>query len=386
MCKEMFHGVPPGGVSAKQSAATAAAAPPDAPPELSLQRRASSSSTPDRLYCSGAASITSAWKSFLNSKTPLASASLVTKHHVDTSGFPAAMVKLERMATSEYRLKCRMCESDVVGLRFSCIHCPGGLDLCGTCAVKDRVPHVGGLQAHAFQVFSEDLHPPMKPQARCGICFEEDDVLDDPDVGRIIWLESCRHTFHEGCLKRQLSNKWTGKKISFGYLNCGECRKQLEDELLVDSMKEHLKLKERVEKMCVEKCVEDEVVPELPAMLAAGDLKGASEVAMGKLTVLQCSSCNEPFCGGRVDCAADESLDITRIRCAPCAFEIQEQAAAEARRKALEAAAAAGDKEAIRMLTTGWKGACKKHGYKNAIYKCDSCCAVAVFDCRTNRK
>ena len=27
---------------------------------------------------------------------------------------------------------------------------------------------------------------------------------------------------------------------------------------------------------------------------------------------------------------------------------------------------------------------CRKHGYKYAVYKCDSCCAVATFDCRSN--
>ncbi len=92
-------------------------------------------------------------------------------------------------------------------------------------------------------------------------------------------------------------------------MNCAECRTQLADELLVDSMKEHLELKARVEKMCVEKCVEDEVMHGLEELFAA-DPKAACAAALDKLTVLQCSSCSQPFCGGRTDCQEDDSLDI----------------------------------------------------------------------------
>jgi hypothetical protein len=288
---------------------------------------------------------------YKNSKlAPSSTAPCATKHHVDTSDLlpVAALLKLERMATSEYRLQCGMCSNDVIGLRFSCIHCPGGLELCVDCAVRPDVKHHGGGSGpHAFQIYNSDQNPPTKPQARCGICYDA---------------------------------KWSGRKVPFNYMNCAECRTQLADELLVDSMKEHLELKARVEKMCVEKCVEDEVIHGLEELFAA-DPKAACAAALDKLTVLQCSACSQPFCGGRIDCQEDDSLDITRIRCAPCAFEVQEQLAAAERKKALEAAA---DLEAIRQLTTGWKGACRKHGFKSAIYKCDSCCAVAVFDCRTN--
>ena len=230
-----------------------------------------------------------------------------------------------------------------IGLRFSCIHCPGGLELCVDCAVRPDVKHHGGGSApHAFQMYNSDQNPPTKPQARCGICYDA---------------------------------KWSGRKVTFNYMNCAECRTQLADELLVDSMKEHLELKARVEKMCVEKCVEDEVMHGLEELFAA-DPKAACAAALDKLTVLQCSACSQPFCGGRIDCQEDDSLDITRIRCAPCAFEVQEQLAAAERKKALEAAA---DQEAIRQLTTGWKGACRKQeGFKSAIYTCDGCCAVAV--------
>jgi hypothetical protein len=76
-------------------------------------------------------------------------------------------------------------------------------------------------------------------------------------------------------------------------------------------MKERLELKARVEKMCVEKGVEDEVMHGLEELFAA-DPKAACAAALDKLTVLQCSSCSQPFCGGRIDCQEDDSLDITR--------------------------------------------------------------------------
>ena len=151
LCLRQFHGIPPGGAA------------PLAPPKLG-SRSASSSSTPNRLYCSGAASISAAWESYKNSKlAPSSTAPCTTKHHVDPSDLlpVAALLKLERMATSEYRLQCGMCSNDVIGLRFSCIHCPGGLELCVDCAVRPDVKHHGGGSGpHAFQIYNGDQNPP----------------------------------------------------------------------------------------------------------------------------------------------------------------------------------------------------------------------------------
>ena len=54
-----------------------------------------------------------------------------------------------------------MCGNDVIGLRFSCIHCAGGLELCVDCAVRPDVKHHGGGSGpHAFQIYNGDQNPP----------------------------------------------------------------------------------------------------------------------------------------------------------------------------------------------------------------------------------
>jgi hypothetical protein len=73
------------------------------------------------------------------------------------------------------------------------------------------------------------------------------------------------------------------------------------------------------------------------------------------LAVYPCAECREPFSGGRVECAADADVYPGAMFCPPCRFQKQADA-----------------------------NKCRLHGYKYAVYKCDSCCAVATFDCRSN--
>lgn len=88
---------------------------------------------------------------------------------------------------------------------------------------------------------------------------------------------------------------------------------------------------------------------------------------MQTMSCFLCSACGDPFCGGRVDCAEDASLDITTLCCPKCAFDVQNKSEAEAP-----------------PITGAWRGKCYTHGYRFAIYKCDSCCSVATWDCRSN--
>ena len=83
--------------------------------------------------------------------------------------------------------------------------------------------------------------------------------------------------------------------------------------------------------------------------------KAAARAAcLETVAAFPCSSCREVFYGGRADCASDEALDLASLKCPPCTF------------------LAANDHK------------CRTHGFKFAVYKCDSCCAVATFDCRSN--
>lgn len=181
----------------------------------------------------------------------------------------------------------------------------------------------------------------------------------------MITLQTCSHSVHQACIEGQLAAGWTGKRISFGYMSCGECRVPLFHKKLKAILAPHYKLKREVEQISYLKCVEDNIFAEwnLKKKVRQHDAE-TKDQCVKTLSCFLCSACQQPFCAGRVNCAEDSELDVSTLNCASCAFEVQKQA-----QKKHEA---------------DWRGKCHTHGYKSAMYKCDSCCAMATFDCRSN--
>jgi DNA-directed RNA polymerase subunit RPC12/RpoP len=112
---------------------------------------------------------------------------------------------------------------------------------------------------------------------------------------------------------------------------------------------------------------EDKLIDGLEALFESNQQE-AVDTCMNIMACYICSSCSEPFCGGRVDCANDASLDLTKIRCQECNFKVEQHQGSPKQSES----------------DIKWRGKCSTHGYKFAIYKCDSCCSVAVWDCRSN--
>ena len=207
----------------------------------------------------------------------------------------------------------------------------------------------------------------------CYICMND-------DSSDMICLTSCQHTMHLDCLRGQLAARWTGKRISFGYLTCGECRVPIAHPSIDHDIESHLQLKQRVERLCIDKYVEDgymdpisqEVKPSADQPVEAID---ANHPAVSLLACFMCVSCDQPFCGGRVDCAEDAELDASSLCCPSCAFDAQ---------KCTTDNIAASASSLSQAAPSSWLGKCVEHGYVYAVYKCDSCCAVATWDCRSN--
>mmetsp|Transcript_5249 Transcript_5249/g.8666 ORF Transcript_5249/g.8666 Transcript_5249/m.8666 type:complete len:309 (-) Transcript_5249:305-1231(-) len=196
----------------------------------------------------------------------------------------------------------------------------------------------------------------QQPPSTCYICLSD-------DKEGMITLQSCQHTAHQECIKGQLAAGWTGKRISFGYMSCGECRVPIFHRKLKYVMAPHYKLKREVEMISYLKCLEDNVFEDLESRIRRNEADAKAQ-CVSTLSCFMCNTCNKPFCAGRVNCADDNELDVTTLNCASCAFEAQ----AEAKRNSAD----------------GWRGKCHTHGYKFAMYKCDSCCSMATFDCRSN--
>lgn len=71
-----------------------------------------------------------------------------------------------------------------------------------------------------------------------------------------------------------------------------------------------------------------------------------------------CSTCYEPFCSGRAECAQQMNLSVVDTRCSQCEWNFQSGHAHDQR--------------------------CMLHGHRSAIFKCDFCCSVATYRCGGN--
>jgi hypothetical protein len=207
----------------------------------------------------------------------------------------------------------------------------------------------------------------------CGICLggaHDDDCNDDASSGFMIKLKSCQHFAHVECLKQQIKALWSGKKISFNYLQCGECRTPLEHDTLTLLLLPHLSLKRKVEDLCLKQAQADNLIDDFEEKLENAP-NDTIQTCMTKLSCYMCHICSEPFCGGRVECADDDNLDVSGLKCPSCAFGPAKKASTV-------------PKKSRAASNNAWRGKCHVHGYKFAIYKCDSCCSVATWDCRSN--
>jgi hypothetical protein len=211
---------------------------------------------------------------------------------------------------------------------------------------------------HINEKKDRNLVVPIKYASSSRTCY----ICMGDEQEQLITLKSCGHFVHQDCIKGQIAAGWTGKRISFGFLSCGECRTPIYHKKLSQVLAPHLKLKKEVEEICYSKCLEDDIIDNLEFKLKENNKK-TKEECLNILSCFICTKCNKPFSGGRMDCADDNDLDVSTIKCPSCAFDEVEQKDSES------------DK---------WRGKCRNHGYKYALYKCDSCCAVATFDCRSN--
>ena len=223
----------------------------------------------------------------------------------------------------------------------------------------------------------------------CAVCYTD-------DVSDLIQLK-CGHTYHKDCLETMLAARWPGKRISFGYMCCPECRDPIEHPALHEVLEPHNQLKSKIEALCIAKCHADGYAEGELAEMFESDETAAGRACMDMLACYPCSSCREPFTAGRVDCSEDDQVDIDTIKCQECSFA--DNAAPLSRKEAerrieelrvkrkdgqLTDAEYQGQQAEIQSAidSTEWLHKCHEHGYEFAVYKCDSCCSIATFDCR----
>ena len=237
------------------------------------------------------------------------------------------------------------------------------------CSAHDAADTIMATELDTTTVLAENSATPS-----CYICM-------DTDPNDLIVLDNCTHSVHLSCIKSQINSNWPGKAITFGHLKCGQCRAPLAHSALEGVLKPQLELQSKIEELSIQKCREDGLLQDFlnddnihnaATTMESIDIKGGKIIpidteevntlpptvvdrCMQTMACFFCHTCASPFCGGKRSCSDDDTIDLTTLICSKCAFEAIEQT-----RK------------------------CHKHGYKFAIYKCDSCCSPAEFDCRSN--
>ena len=174
---------------------------------------------------------------------------------------------------------------------------------------------------------------------------------------------ACSHSFHETCIEGLLAAKWTGLRINFKFMTCPLCREPIEHETASFRalLEDLLIFKEEVTEMARKKHQEE------PDVLEEHD-EVSDELLLETFAFYECCDCTEPFCGGLVSCAEELELELedSKLRCQECVFKASGPSGDDDQKNEIE------DRR------------CFEHGYTYAMFKCDSCCSMATWDCGSN--
>eukprot|EP00300_Choanocystis_sp_HF-7_P008386 c15877_g1_i1.p1 GENE.c15877_g1_i1~~c15877_g1_i1.p1 ORF type:complete len:651 (+),score=123.57 c15877_g1_i1:2-1954(+) len=188
---------------------------------------------------------------------------------------------------------------------------------------------------------------------------------DDNDMCMICWTDplslapsvrlDCGHVFHEECISRLLNAKWTGARITFGFLACPCCKKEMAHAGLDSILAPIRALRDKIREKALQRAsymgmsAAEEVTS--PDGEYHGNLEG---YAMHRLCYYMCHKCQDPYFGGEYRCeAAGEGaaeFNPEELVCGGCS-------------------------------AVGGASSCPKHGQNFLEYKCRYCCSVAIWFC-----
>jgi len=194
----------------------------------------------------------------------------------------------------------------------------------------------------------------------CTLCF--DDLCQGPCIAL-----KCEHVFHYECLMKSLAKGWPSARISFQYITCAQCKREIEplfegqgdlftDQEFKTSMKDTLErahqLRGVVQNLSFTRL---EFEGELnnshiitPGQPFYNDPHG---YAMSHYAFSQCFTCQKPYFVGAVECANLGEGEVNRadLRCSGC--------------------------QKLSSVT------CPTHDSTWLQYKCKYCCNFSVWHC-----
>jgi len=229
------------------------------------------------------------------------------------------------------RVECQIKKQRICSKKLACGHY-----CCGIRNERECMPCFQGQCARLNRLnHSGDQY--------CNICFTE--MLQEAPC---IWLK-CGHIFHDHCIRKKLESKWSGARITFGFMNCSHCKQEMDHEAIADLLEplKHLKAK------LLEKC-RRRLQIEKPSDVCKMTDREKMEYAYLNFAYYQCYRCHEPYFGQCDMNLGDgnDSFNEQELVCGSCLTK-----------------------------EFGDKHSCPIHAAEYVEYKCKFCCNIAVWYC-----
>lgn len=127
----------------------------------------------------------------------------------------------------------------------------------------------------------------------CNICY-----MSGLSQAPCIQLD-CKHIYHEECIVRVLSGKWSGPRINFQYLNCPNCKIGMEcfHQEASRLIREGRMLEETIKKMAIKRGKHEGIDKDKRMMEPPYNGK-LEPYALARLSYYMCFKCKKPYFGG----------------------------------------------------------------------------------------
>lgn len=211
---------------------------------------------------------------------------------------------------------------------------------CGGIAGEDN--HLPCLQSECLQVGMTSSYDDY-----CNICW-----IETLDQAPCIQLE-CKHVFHASCIRAKIYNKWPGTRITFGFMNCPVCGKEMKHSALKQQLKILKDLQANIEHRSLRRLKIEGMENDIKLTDPTSRFYQKKKLyAMSCFAYYQCYKCSKEYFGGRRNCEQkqDEDRPANDFICLDCSD--------------------------IRFSK------CQKPEHREyAIWKCRFCCSLAVWFC-----
>lgn len=181
----------------------------------------------------------------------------------------------------------------------------------------------------------------------CAICHT------DPLSSEMSLILNCGHVFHHSCVLKLLENRWTGARITFGFMTCPLCKVRLSHPYIYSTIKPYIELYEDVSNKALDRLKFEGLINHESIQRADGPFHNNPKgFAIDRYAYYKCNLCESAYFGGENRCENEIEHDISPEDC------ICEQC------------------QEMPQLRK-----CRVHGTDYIEYKCRYCCSLAIYYC-----